>query len=73
MTISMRLSEKDSVLIRQYAELKGLTVSEFMRRCAIEKIEDEFDLQAFEQAYAEYEADPTTFSLDEVEKELGLK
>ena len=73
MTLTLRISEQDSQLIRDYAQMKGMTVSEFMRRAALEKIEDEIDLQAALRARAEYQADPKTVTLDEVEKELGLQ
>ena len=73
MTISLRLSEDDTRLIKDYARLHGVTVSEFMRRAALEKIEDELDIRAAEKAYAEYLADPVTYSLDEIEKEFGLQ
>ncbi len=36
------------------------------------KIEDEYDLQCYERAIKSYKEDPTTYTLDEVEKELGL-
>ena len=73
MTISLRLSEDDTRLIKDYAKLHGVTVSEFMRRAALEKIEDELDIRAAEKAYAEYLADPVTYSHDEIMKEFGLK
>lgn len=73
MTITLRINEEDAQLIRDYAKLHGITVSEFIRRAALEKIEDELDIRAAEKAYAEYLADPVTYSLDEIEKEFGLK
>ena len=39
----------------------------------IDKIEDEHDLKAYESAMRKYKADPVTYTLDEVETELGLK
>ncbi|MBQ6346066.1 MAG: DUF1778 domain-containing protein [Clostridia bacterium] len=73
MTMTLRISDEDSRLIKDFAKLHGISVSEFMRRAALEKIEDEIDVRAAEKAYAEYLADPVTFSLDEIEKEFGLK
>ena len=73
MTISLRLSESDTLLFKKYAKLNGMTVSELVRRSVIEHIEDEYDLKAYEEAMAEFESDPVTYSLDEVEKELGLR
>ena len=73
MTMTLRMNEEDSRLIKDYAKLHGITVSDFMRRAALEKIEDELDIRAAEKAYAEYLADPVTYSLDEIEKEFGLQ
>ena len=72
MTISLRLSPGDAQLIRDYARLHGVSVSEFMRRAALEKIEDEIDVRAAEKAYAEYLADPVTYSHEEMGRLLGL-
>lgn len=72
MTISLRLNEADSILFKKYAELHGISVSELLRRSVIEHIEEEYDLQAYEEATAEYHENPITYTLDEVEKELGL-
>ena len=72
MTMSLRLNEADSMLFKKYAELHGISVSELLRRSVIEHIEEEYDLQAYEEAIAEYHENPITYSLDEVEKELGL-
>ena len=73
MTISLRLNEADSMLFKKYAEMNGISVSELLRRSVIEHIEEEYDLQAYEEAIAEYHENPITYSLDEVEKELGLR
>lgn len=72
MTISLRLSNEDSILIKKYAEINKTTVSELIRQSVIEKIENEYDLDCFNKAMAEYKANPVSYSLDEMEKELGL-
>lgn len=73
MTISLRLNEADTMLFKKYAELNGITISELVRQSVIERIEDEYDLKAYEKAMAEYKVNPVTHSLDEVERELGLQ
>ncbi|EFU77563.1 type II toxin-antitoxin system RelB family antitoxin [Lachnoanaerobaculum saburreum] len=73
MTISLRLNDEDTVLFKKYAELNGITVSELLRQSVIHRIEDEYDLNAYKEAMAEFKKNPVTYSLDEVEKELGLK
>ena len=73
MTITVRMSDEDTRLIRDYAKLHGVTVSEFIRRAALERIEDELDIRAAEKAYAEYLANPVTYTHDEIMEEFGLK
>lgn len=73
MTVSLRLSDEDLMLIKKYAEINGLSVSELIRQTVIERIEDEYDLKSYSSAMEAFKSDPTTYSLDEVERELGLK
>lgn len=73
MTISLRLNNEDAILIKKYAELNKLSVSDLIRQTVMERIENEYDLEMFNKALKEYKEDPVTYSLDEVEKELGLK
>lgn len=73
MTISLRLTDEDTNLIKAYAELNGITVSEFLRRSALERIEDEFDLKAYEDAMKEYKKNPITYSHEEIAKILDLE
>ena len=73
MTISLRLSDEDTLLIKKYAELNKLSVSDLIRQTVMERIENEYDLEVFDKAMAEYKNNPVTYSLDEVERELGLQ
>ena len=73
MTMTLRISDEDSRLIKDFAKLHGISASEFMRRAALEKIEDELDVRAAEKAYAEYLADPVTYSHEEIMREFGLR
>ena len=72
MIMTLRINEEDAQLIRDYARLHGITVSEFLRRAALEKIEDELDIRAAEKAYADYLADPVTYSHEEMGRMLGF-
>ena len=47
--LSLRLSSEDERLIRNYARYNQLTVSEFLRMAALERIENEYDLQALKE------------------------
>lgn len=72
MTISLRLNDEETMLIKKYAEVNKISVSELIRQTVIERIENEYDLEMFDKAMTEYKNNPVTYSLDEVEKELGL-
>lgn len=72
MIMTLRISDEDSKLIKDFAKLHGISASEFMRRAALEKIEDELDVRAAEKAYAEYLADPVTYSHEEMGRMLGI-
>ena len=72
MTVSVRINEKDEKLIRAYAELNNISLSELIRNAIMETIEDEYDLECFKKALEEYKNNPKTYTLEEVKKGLGL-
>ena len=47
--LSLRMSDEDERLIRNYARYNQLTVSEFLRMAALERIENEYDLQVLRE------------------------
>lgn len=72
MTISLRLNNEESMLFKKYAELNGISVSELVRQSVLERIENEYDLKAYEEAMEEYRKNPVTYSHEEVAKMIGL-
>lgn len=72
MTISVRLNEKDAELVRAYAEMNNISLSDLVRNAILEKIENEYDLECYEKAMKEYKQNPKTYTLDEVKKELDI-
>ena len=72
MTISVRLNKQDEMLIKKYAEMNNISLSDLVRNAVLEKIEDEYDLKCYYEAMEEYKKNPKTYTLDEVKKELGL-
>lgn len=70
MTISLRLSEADTMLFKKFAEMNGITVSELIRSSVMERIEDEYDLKIYKKAMQEFKKNPVTYSLEKVEKEF---
>lgn len=72
MAISLRLSEEETALIKAYARLKRLSVSEVIRQTMLETIDDEFDLQVYDKAMKAFARRPNMTALADVEKELEL-
>lgn len=72
MTISLRLSDRESDLFKRYADMNGITVSELVRQSVLARIEDEFDLQVYDKALTAYKENPVTYTHDEVRKMLEL-
>ena len=72
-TMSVRMSTAEKNLITDWANANGTSASAFVRRAALEAIEDELDVQAYIKAEEEFEAHPVTYSHDEVMREFGLK
>lgn len=72
MTISVRLNEEDSQLIKSYADMNNISLSDLIRNAVLEKIEDEYDLECYKKAMNEYKKNPKTYTIDEIKRELDL-
>jgi RHH-type transcriptional regulator, rel operon repressor / antitoxin RelB len=73
MSISIRMNDKEMKLVKKYAELNGTTISDVMRKAILGKIEDEFDIFLYDQAYKAYEQDSKTYTIEEAKSLLGIK
>ena len=72
MNVSLSLNETDSALVAKYAEIHGMSIADLFRQSVMERIEDEYDLKAYQKAMKEYQANPVTYTHEEVGKMLGL-
>lgn len=72
MSIFIRLNEQENEMIKTFAKINNMSVSEFIRKAVMERIEDEIDLQDYQKAMADFKKNPVTYSMEEVAKELGL-
>ena len=70
--IAMKLSSNEEQLIKDYARLQNQSVSEVIRSAILEKIENEYDVRAADEAYNEYLNDPVDYSVDEVRARLKI-
>ena len=72
MPISLRVTEDEMTVIKSYADLCGITVSDAVRRAILEKIEDEFDLRIYDEAMQKRGKGRKVYTHNEVLNELGL-
>lgn len=54
MAFSIRLTEQEKKLADSYAKLHSLSLGEAFKKALFEKIDDEYDLNIFEEAHNEY-------------------
>jgi len=73
MTISVRVTNDQKEVIRNYALSRGLSVSEAMRAAIFEIMEDEYDISLATKALADWEkGGKKVFTHEEVGKKLGF-
>ena len=70
--LSIRMSDEEYKALEKYAKVKSISMNQAMKQAFFEKLEDEFDIELFDEAYAEYLKDSKTYSIDEVITELGI-
>jgi len=70
MIYNFELNDEDKNFAEAYASEVGIKVGELAKKTLLEHIEDIMELRLYEQSKAEYEADPVTYTLDEVEAEI---
>lgn len=68
--IKLDISDEALKNLEDYATKKEISVSEFIRRAVLEKLEDEEDIQAADEAYAEYLKNPVSISHEQFWREL---
>ena len=60
----IRFDEGEKEWIQSYADVLGISFSEFVRNAALEKVEDAADIKAYNEALAD--DDGTRYSMDDV-------
>ena len=67
-TFTMRLDEGQKALISEYAAVHGVSMSELMLNATLDIIEDATDLRDWKEAKAEFDANPVTYSAEDIRK-----
>lgn len=73
MAFSIRLTEQEKKLAESYAKLHSLSLGEAFKKALFDKIDEEFDVAVYDEAYKEYEkSGKKSRPIDELWKELYL-
>ncbi|AMC93199.1 hypothetical protein AOC36_04190 [Erysipelothrix larvae] len=72
-SVSLRLSKKDSELIRNFADLKGISVSEFLRDAALKQVFNEITELEYAEAKERYQTEHKSYNSIELREALGLQ
>ena len=73
MAFSIRLTENEKRLADSYAKMHSMSVGEAFKRALFEKIEDEYDIVVYEEAYKEYvDSGMESSPIEELWKALDL-
>ena len=71
--VSVRVTKDRKNLMENYSKLHGINLSDAIKEAFFEKLENEYDLKTIKEYKAEKaRGNMKYYSLDEVEKELGL-
>lgn len=66
------MTEQEEKIAKAYAMMQGISLGEAFKQALFDRIEDEMDLKAADEAYAEYLKNPVSYSLEDIMKEEGL-
>lgn len=73
MAFSIRLTEQEKKLADSYARLHSISLGEAFKQALFEKIEEEYDIAVYDEAYKEYEnSGKESRPIEELWKELNL-
>ena len=72
-TMTIRLSEEEQQLIKEFAVQEKRAASELVRLAILERIEDAYDLRDLRAAKAAHAKDPEFYSHEEIMAKYGLE
>lgn len=70
--ISLRMNKEEEHLIKEYAKLNNITVSELFRTSVLARIENDIDLKLYREAIKEHRYNPSDISFNDMLRELDL-
>lgn len=73
MAFSIKLTQKEKEIASSYAKLHSMSLGAAFKKALFEKIEEEFDIAVYDEAYKEYEKDgKQSRPIEELWQELDL-
>ena len=72
MALSVRMSQEEEKLIKEFAATYNVSVSSLIRTAVFEKIEDEIDIDLYDKAMADHLDKDESISFEEMASELGM-
>lgn len=69
--LSVRMNSAEYGALQKFAKANNVSMNKALKDAFFEMLEDQYDIEAFDKAYAEFLKDPVVYSLDEVNKHLG--
>lgn len=69
--LSVRMSDAEYNALQKFAKANNVSMNQAIKEAFFEKLEDQYDIEAFDKAYAEYLKDKKSYTLEEVNKLLG--
>jgi len=71
--LSIRLSEIEFKALETFAKVNSVSMNKAMKDAFFEKLEDEYDIECFDKAYAEYLNNRETYSTSEAKRLLNIQ
>jgi len=71
-TIVIHMSQREKSLLEAYSQFNRIPVEEFVRKAAMEKLNEEFDKKTADSAYRAFMENPETYTLEEVMMDYDL-
>ena len=72
MAFSIRLTEREKQIADSYAKLHSISLGEAFKQALFEKIEDEYDISVFDEAYEEYKNNKQSRPVEDLWQELDI-
>jgi len=68
MAISLRVSKSEEELFKKYAKMHNMTVSDLIKESVLRRIEDDLDLETYNEILNLYHEQNKTITLDDLLK-----